>query len=378
LTDEAIAILNDKFVPYAPRFADAKDGYAWWKEMHKLLHANKDEKFHLCTIPGTTFSAVTSAGQPVPARKAKHEHGKSDMANVLKQVFDLYKQVPETQRRPTEAIADANRPEPAPPVGGLVLVSYDRPLLRESNGRYRNLAAADYRENLKKHLPGQPGAQRDAFWLTAEDCQSLVPKNPQKGQTFSVPARLTKRIGLFALTVRSAFQEFYLWKPDSMRQGELKVTVESVSPKAIQMRLHGAILLTAELTRRPEESRKGPLAKPIEERYDARVEGQLVYDLVQKRFTRWDMVALGDLTGFSLANDFPGHREAADWGLIVEPSPICMSFEIDNNNYVQPPEYRRSTPYLIWRFRGYDRTGQHEYYFNPDKWEADWIKRGKK
>src|SRR6185437_15217078 len=131
MTDEAIALLNDKFVPFAPRFAGTIDGYAWWKAMHKELHANKDEKFHLCWVPGTSFTVHTSAGQSVPARKAKHVHGKSDVASVLKQVHELYKQLPESQRRPAEPITDANRPEPAPPAGGLVLVSYDRPLQRQ-------------------------------------------------------------------------------------------------------------------------------------------------------------------------------------------------------------------------------------------------------
>jgi hypothetical protein len=184
MTDEAIALLNDKFVPYSPRFADGKDGYAWWKAMHKELHANKDEKFHLCWVPGTNFTVHTSAGQPIPAKKAKHVHGKSDVANVLKQVLDLYKQLPESQRRPAEPITDANRPEPAPPKGGLVLVSYDRPLMRDREGRYRSLTGPDMRQKqLRDRVPGQPGAQRDAFWLTADECQALIPDNPRKGQT---------------------------------------------------------------------------------------------------------------------------------------------------------------------------------------------------
>src|SRR5262245_53313657 len=170
MTDEAIALLNDRFVPFAPRYAGTIDGDAWWKALHKELHANKDEKFHLCGVPGTTFSAVTSAGQPVPARKAKHVHGKSDVANVLKQVLELYQQLPEAQRRPAEPITDANRPEPEPPADGLVLVSYDRPLLRLADGHYASLTGPDIRaKQLRDHVPGQPGAQRDAFWLTAAE-----------------------------------------------------------------------------------------------------------------------------------------------------------------------------------------------------------------
>ncbi len=370
MTDEAIALLNDKFVPFAPRFAGTIDGYPWWQAMHKELHANKDEKFHLCWVPGTSFSVHTSAGQPVPARMAKHTHGKSDLADVLKQVFELYKQLPEGQRRPADPITDANRPEPEPPADGLVLVTYDRPLLREADGRYRSLTGPDHRQFLKQHLPGQPGAQRDALWLTAAECQSLVPNNPRKGQTIAVPPPLTRRIGLFGLTVRSAMQEFYQWTPDSVRQGNLELTVESVSPSAVEMRLSGSILLTAK-GRQIEGHILPTDLESLENRYDARLEGKLVYNPDKKRFTRWDTMALGDYTGASCACEW-GEKQEGSY-VAKEPMPIAMSFEIDNNNYELPAEYRRSTPYLIWRFRN-----QTSFYFDPDKWEADWLKRNKK
>jgi hypothetical protein len=372
MTDEAIALLNDKFVPFAPRYAGTIDGYPWWQAMHKELNAKQGEKFHLCSVPGTSFSVHTSAGQPVPARMAKHTHGKSDLAEVLKQVVELYKQLPEGQRRPADPIADANRPEPEPPAGGLVLVTYDRPLVRDRDGHYHSLTGPDQRQKqLRESIPGQPGAQRDALWLTAAEWQSLVPNNPQKGQTIAVPRQLTKRIGLFGLTVRSAMQEFYQWTPDSVRQGDLELTVESVSPTAVQMRLSGSILLTAK-TRQMEGHINEADLKTLENRYDARLEGKLIYDPAKKRFVRWDMIALGDYTGGCCACDYGKAKEEGHF-VAKAPLPIAMSFEIDNNNYELPPEYRRSTPYLIWRFRN-----QSPFYFDPDKWEADWRKRNQK
>ena len=35
------------------------------------------------------------------------------------------------------------------------------------------------------------------------------------------------------------------WQPNSMREGELTLTVEEVSPRAVRMRIHGSVLLTA-------------------------------------------------------------------------------------------------------------------------------------
>jgi hypothetical protein len=90
-------------------------------------------------------------------------------------------------------------------------------------------------------------------------------------------------------------------------------------------------------------------------------------DLTPETFT-----ALGDYTGGCCACDYGKVKEDGHF-VAKEPLPIAMSFEIDNNNYELPAEYRRSTPYLIWRFRN-----QTPFYFDPDKWEADWRKRNKK
>jgi hypothetical protein len=369
LTDDVIALLNDKFVPFAPRFGGTKDKDEWWKVNARKCLRNSSP----CFIPGIQFWVVTSTGEPVPAKKAKYSK-KAGFAPTLKQVLQLYAQMPQSQRRPDQPIPDANLPEPAPPPGGLVLVSFDRPLRRDEDGRYRSLTGPDCQKNLRKYVPSQPGAQRDALWLTSAECQSLMPQNPKKGQTFSVPSPLTRRIGLFGLTVRSAWQEVYRWQPDSVRQGELQLTVESVSPTEVRMRIHGCCLLSSITKKwRPEGTTTPP--RDLLNRYDAHLEGKLVYDPTRQRITSWDMVALGDYIGFSQAHAWIGPKGTKDYEWTKEPIAIAMSFEIDRTNYVLPAEYRRTIPYLIYRFHHKD---ERQYYFDPDKWEADWKKHNKK
>jgi hypothetical protein len=380
LTDDVIALLNEKFVCLAPGWATgddpkAKDGeYEWWKEVRRAKNIINGVGIDEATIPGTMFWVATSAGERVPARKAQSSK-QTGLARTLQQVLRLYAELPEARRRPDKPIEDTNRPRAAPPPGGLVLISYDRPLFRDDQGKYHALTGGNPQTSLTKHIPWQPGAQLDALWLTRAECESLMPKNPQEGQTFSVPAALTRRIGLFGLTVRSAWQEMYHWTPDSVRRGDLKLTIESVSPTGVAMRLHGSILLSAiKRNWHPEGVKEG---RDIEDRYDAHLEGQLVYDPTTKRLTRWDMVALGDYTGFSQAHLWAGKelRQREDFGLAKEPVAIGISFEIDNNNYDLPAEYRRSIPHVIWWLG--DRSKEHDWYFDPRKWEEEWKKRNK-
>jgi hypothetical protein len=87
-----------------------------------------------------------------------------------------------------------------------------------------------------------------------------------------------------------------------MRYGELNVTVEEVTPEMLRLRLHGSVLLST--GSRLKVYPTGNIAKELENRYDARLEGVLVYDRKGGKVTRWDMVALGDYAGALF-----GHRE---------------------------------------------------------------------
>jgi hypothetical protein len=390
LNDEVVAILNEKFIPYAPGWGELeiatdnpkgkREPYTWWQD---VARGNKPTpngvSFNEAEIPGTMFWVATSAGQRVGAQAAcralaKANKGNFSLAASLQVFLQTYSKMPEAERRPAVPISDAHRAKLAPPPGGVCLISYDKPLRRNDDASYYCLTGPEQRTNLKQNIAWQPGAQLDALWLTKEECESLMPTNPKEGQTFAVSSHLVKRIGLFGLTVRSASQEFFFWKyPDSVRQGDLKLTVESVSPTAVRMRLHGSILLTAKGNQIEGHIREADLPN-LQNRYDARLEGKLDYDPSRKRFTRWDMVALGDYTGACCACEFGKNKEE---GHLVarEPLPIAMSFELENYNYEMPPEYRRTIPYLMWWFRG---RPNHDFYFSPETWEADWIKRGKK
>ena len=249
---------------------------------------------------------------------------------------------------------------PAPPPGGVVLTVYDRPLVRDADGSYRHTKGKPDDLSLTA-----PAGQRTTLWLTAEECASLIPANPAKGATHDVPTNLMKRIYLFGCWPQSIWVVEGAWLPNSVREGNIKLTVEDVTPQTIRMRLHGAALLIGKNGHTKE-------VKEGETRYDARVEGVIVYDRSKKEITRWDMASLGDYSGEWFSQN-------ARWQLATPESPLRLgvSFELDQSDYAFP-DRRRPRGFVHGYIFGGDRPGheaQERWYWDPEKWEADWKKR---
>jgi hypothetical protein len=252
------------------------------------------------------------------------------------------------------------RPQSPPPPGGLVLTIYDRPLGRDTHGTYRLPEGADF-GGLRTHAPH---GQRSSLWLTREECTALIPREPQQGQTHPVQARLAKRIWLYGLVPQTLWVVEESWKPDSVRDGELMVTVEDVSPENLRLRLHGSVLLSGPGVLHTWPDRK--FIKNVENRYDARLEGVVVYDRSRQRITRWNLTALGDYRG----RWFAGHKGWQE-ATAEAPLPLGFAFELDATAYELPPERRRPRSFM----HAYMFRAAEEHYWDPDKWLQDWGKR---
>jgi hypothetical protein len=285
--------------------------------------------------------------------------GRDGLAEGLREVLREYARLPEDQRRPGAAGGEA-KPQPAPPPGGLVLTIYDRPLGRGEGGEYR-LPEGDDFGGFRTHAPH---GQRSSLWLTREECRSLVPGDPRKGQTHRVPTKLAKRIWLYGLVPQTLWVVEETWKPDSVRAGELALTVEDVSPTAVRMRTHGSVLLSGPGVLHEWPVRK--FIKNVENRYDARLEGVLVYDRVKGRITRWDLAGLGDYSGRWFAGN-KGWKEATR----EAPLPLGFALELDATAYELPPERRRPRSFM----HAYVFRAREEHYWDPEKWLEDWKRR---
>jgi hypothetical protein len=306
-------------------------------------------------LHGTQLVLMTSTGRLLTG-SVKEKNG---LAKALQEVLEEYAKLPETERRP-KAVEGEEKPVPAPPPGGLVLTIYDRPLGRSEEGRYRLPEGRDM-GGFRTHAPH---GQRSSLWLTAEECQSLIPEEPKKGGTHKVPAKLAKRIYLYGLWPQTLWVVEQTWQPNSLREGELKLTVEEVSPETVRMRVEGSVILsgTGPLKLYP----TGKVLKTVENRYDARLEGVLVYDRATKKITRWDMAVLGDYLGCWFAGN-DGWKEAT----AESPLALGFAFELDETAYQVPPERRRPRSFV----HAYIFKDREAFYWDPDKWEEDWKKK---
>jgi hypothetical protein len=284
--------------------------------------------------------------------------GRDGLAPALQEVLDEYAKLPEAERR-ARAVDGEVKPQAAPPPGGLVLTIYDRPLGRGPDGRYRHPEGNDF-EGFRTHAPH---GQRSSLWLTEDECKSLVPAEPGKGQTLDVPTKLAKRMWLYGLVPQTLWVVEEFWKPDSVRKGELALTVEEVSEQVVRMRLHGSVLLSGPGILHEWPHRK--FIKKLENRYDARLEGVLVYR-VKQRIARWDLAVLGDYTGRWFAGN-KGWKEATP----AAPLPLGFAFELDTTASELPPERRRPRSFVhAYIFRAHEA-----HYWDPEKWLEDERKR---
>lgn len=297
---------------------------------------------------------MTSTGRLL-AGSMKYGDRKS-LAFALREVLDAYAKLPEQVRRP-KTVEGEVKPVPAPPVGGLVLTIYDRPLGRGAGGAYRLPDGTDF-GGARTHAPH---GQRSSLWLTATECRSLIPEDLRPGASCAVPAKLTRRIALYGLVPQSLWVVTHNWQPDSLRVGELQMTVVESSPQAVRLRLHGSVLLTAQAPHFLYPT--GKVVKEVENRYDARLEGMLEYDRSQERICKWDLTALGDYQGTWFAGN-EGWKEAT----AEAPLPLGFAFEVDGSAYQLPPERRRPRSFV----HAYIFNGREQFYWDPAQWEEDW------
>lgn len=306
-------------------------------------------------LHGSQLVLMTSAGRLLEGR-VKDQNG---MASALQEVLEGYAKLKDEERR-VSSVDGEIVPQPSPPPGGLVLTIYDRPLGRDEKGHYRLPEGKDF-GGFRTHAPH---GQRSSLWLTEAECKSLIPENLQMGQSHKVPAKLARRISLYGLVPQTLWVVEETWKPNSVLAEDLTLTVTEVAPPLVRFRVHGSVLLSGPgvLHEWPEHK----FIKNVENRYDARLEGVVVFDRLKQKIVRWDMAALGNFSGRWFAGN-SGWKEAT----LAMPLPLGFSFELDETAYILPPERRRPRSFM----HAYIFQAQEDHYWDPDKWLADWTKR---
>jgi hypothetical protein len=134
-------------------------------------------------------------------------------------------------------------------------------------------------------FPGGQRASHDHLWIRADEWQALVPADAKKGQEVAVPDKLIYRIARFHL-IDNTRGEPPMWARRDVRKAEMKLVVEEVTKNEVRLKVTGAIVLANALD-----------VKSAKRGYDVALLGDIRYDTVQKKMTRFQIAALGEHWG---------------------------------------------------------------------------------
>jgi hypothetical protein len=168
------------------------------------------------------------------------------------------------------------------------------------------------------------------MWITKAEWQAMMPANPKSGQHVKVPASLCERIFRFQLDPARGLGESDCFSHLTASAGKIELTVEEATSSEVRLRLDGYANLhnpRAYLLNYQGPSVKQHSQSQIPLDYQPRLLGYLAYDPAKKTFTRFDMVALGDIRGRPVDENLMGERvgEANSLGiafeLVTDPKP---------------------------------------------------------
>jgi hypothetical protein len=218
-------------------------------------------------------------------------------------VLDEFQKIPEAQRKPGAIVVPelqlSDRTIPAPPAGGLVLRVHARFLSHGDDGQLRNARITDFpllRENPEVARSWQLFLEpnTECMWLTAEETRSLVPNDPQAGQQLKVERAIAERMARFHLTPQRAMtSEGGVKGKNEIKDAWLGLLVKDVTGERIRMELSGFVHWGTDFDPAKATSPDGPLGQGFE----TELFGLVEYDRQQQVFTRFDVVAPGNVWG---------------------------------------------------------------------------------
>ena len=207
--------------------------------------------------------------------------------DMFRNALQKWRSLPESERAPGAVkVPDLGKVDPdyhrQPPTNGAIIKVYARAL--DQQKRSPKLIESAFSDAQCKLGAGDE-ASRDHLWLTESEWRSLIPAEPKVGARFPVPQKIVERILRFHL-VDNTRGEPTFWRRDEIRDTELTLIVQSVTPSEIQLRLEGFARLATD-----------PDSEKATRGYEPQLEGQIKYDRIHQRLTQFDVVAVGEHWG---------------------------------------------------------------------------------
>ena len=201
----------------------------------------------------------------------------------------------------------------SPPADGLYLLSMIRDLPRDAKAKSTDLTAKNV----------------DHVWIKKEEMLAMVPDDPSKGQLVPMPEAVAERLARFHMidSVRGQTNPF---DEDQIEIKDVGLKVMKVSDDSIKFVVYGRSSAD-----RPPSKKTNPYTGfriTKSSGNDLVWSGAVVFDRKQKRFTRFDLLAVGERWGGSLYN----FRDTD-----LNRAPIGFAFQIIPNvdDNPTPPSY---------------------------------------
>jgi hypothetical protein len=243
------------------------------------------------------------------------------LAQDVREAWKQWNSLPEAERRPgavrveVRGPVDTKHAEPVPPAGSLPLRLYYRSLAHEPGGGLRLAGPKDFPHTWVTYLfEAQPGD----WWLTEAEWKAPVPDQPKVGDRVPFPPAVSNQLFRVFLYPSMAFGAGGPFRQEEVRAGELYGVVKEVTPDAVRLCLRGHALLGKPFDPNLKVELKDGEAVGVG--YGPRLWGYLEYDRKKQRFSRFDMVALGEHYGKLWGGYFHLYRSGRQ--------PLGVSFEL--------------------------------------------------
>ena len=227
----------------------------------------------------------------------------------------IWKRATPAERSPKfkKSVATDPRFSQSPPIDGLYLRSISRDLPRDAKAKPTDLMANNI----------------DHVWIKKEEMLAMVPDDPSKGQLVPMPEAVAERLARFHMidSVRGQTNPF---DEDQIKIKDVGLKVMKVTDDSIKFVVYGRSSAD-----RPPSKKTNPYTGfrvTKNSGNDLVWSGAVAFDRKQKRFTRFDLLAVGERWGGSLYN----FRDTD-----LNRAPIGFAFQIISNveDNPTPPSY---------------------------------------
>ena len=223
-------------------------------------------------LPGQGTYAATPAGVLLGSGNFFWKNP-PDAVAMLQKAQEKWSQLPAGERAGKGGAdpGSEDRRQPSSPAGGLVLRVNSREL-RE--------------KDLPRGLAGGHWRNSDNAWFRKEEAAKFLPASLEKAATGDVPRELVERLARFHF-VDNVTGLPYPYPKESVEKADLRVQVLDVKDGAVSLRFEGET---------------GTSLKPCSQApqghgYEAKILGRGVYDRAARKFTRFELVAVGTRRG---------------------------------------------------------------------------------